>query len=517
MPDLDRALQIFAREGEEKSTKDGATKLGLPYVNLVGFPFSPEVLSLIPKEQVEKFRTIAFYSLNGKVKVASPIAENPAIIQFLRELANATNNQFYLYKCSDTSLRYGIAQLGFVKEAPMDLDRLVIPQEFLTNRLSQAQGLKAIAAHILKTSATEIMEIMFAGAIKTDASDIHIEPEETVARLRYRIDGILQDIVDLPKVTEKVLTNRIKYLSKLKLDVSGTPQDGRFAIQLGEQNLDVRVSSMPGAWGEVIVMRLLNPSGAKIGLVELGFREEALKLIEEAIEKPHGAIFNTGPTGSGKTTTLYAILQKLNKPEVKIMTLEDPIEYRLDGIDQSQINPDKGFNFSTGLKHALRQDPDIIMVGEVRDKETAATALQAALTGHLVLTTLHTNSAPSSIPRLLNMGVDPFLLSGSINLIIAQRLVRKICTTCRGAGNTAGVTCPVCNGTGYKGRVALVEAMKITEKIEKLIEKKGTILEFERVAREDGMVTMYVDGMAKVKAGITTESEVKRVTSEDIG
>lgn len=517
MPDLDRALQIFAREGEEKSTKDVATKLGLPYVNLVGYPFTPDVLTLVPKEQVDKFKIIAFYKLNDKIKVASPIAENPAIITFLKDLANATNNQFYLYKCSQSSLRYGVAQLGFVKEAPMDLDRLVIPQEFLTNRLSQAEGLKAIAAHILKTSATEIMEIMFASAIKVNASDIHIEPEESMTRLRYRIDGVLQDIVDLPKQTETVLTNRIKYLSKLKLDISKTPQDGRFAIALGDQSLDIRVSSMPGAWGEVIVMRLLNPSGGKIDLKELGFREDALKLIGEAIDKPHGAVFNTGPTGSGKTTTLYALLQKLNKPEVKIMTLEDPIEYRIDGIDQSQISPEQGFDFATGLKHALRQDPDIIMVGEVRDQDTAATALQAALTGHLVLTTLHTNSAPSSIPRLLNMGVDPFLLSGSINLIIAQRLVRKVCLQCKGSGSVAGGTCPTCNGTGYKGRVALVEAMKITEKIEKLIEKKGTILEFEKVAREDGMVTMFEDGMAKVKAGLTTESEVKRVTSEDIG
>ncbi|PIT97410.1 type II secretion system protein GspE [Candidatus Berkelbacteria bacterium CG10_big_fil_rev_8_21_14_0_10_41_12] len=517
MADLDKALKIFAREGEEKTAQDQAKKLGLPYVNLVGYPFTPQVLTVIPREQAEKFKTMAFYQLNRKVKVASPVAENPMVVNFLRELASAINQEFYLYKCSESSFRYAFAQLQFVREAPMTLDKLVVPQEYVTSRLSGAQGLQSIANKILQTSTTEIMEIIFAGAIKVDASDIHIEPEENDARLRYRIDGVLQDVAKLPKETAKVLTNRIKYIAKLKLDLSKRPQDGRFEVDVADQNIDVRLSTMPGAWGEVIVMRLLNPTGAKINLAELGFRADAMAKIEEAISKPHGAIFNTGPTGSGKTTTLYAILQKLNKPEVKIITLEDPIEYRIEGIDQSQISPEKGFDFANGLKHALRQDPDIIMIGEIRDKETAATALQAALTGHLVLTTLHTNSAPSSIPRLLDMGVDAFLLSGSINLIIAQRLVRKLCPTCRGEKQINSAPCVACNGTGYKGRVALVETMQITPRIEKLIEKKGTILEFEKAAREDGMITMFEDGLKKVKEGITAEEEVKRVTSADIG
>jgi type II secretory ATPase GspE/PulE/Tfp pilus assembly ATPase PilB-like protein len=266
---------------------------------------------------------------------------------------------------------------------------------------------------------------------------------------------------------------------------------------------------MPGAWGEVIVLRLLNPSGAIISLQDLGFRPDALELIEEAIAKPNGAILNTGPTGSGKTTTLYGILQKLNKPEVKIITLEDPIEYRIEGVDQSQIKPDKGFDFANGLKHALRQDPDVIMIGEIRDKETAETALQAALTGHLVLTTLHTNSAPSSVPRLIDMGVKPFLLSGSINLIIAQRLVRRLCTVCH--GGSARVSCPVCKGTGFKGRIALVETMKITPKIEHLIQSGGSVSEYEKAAREDGMVTMLEDGLVKVRDGLTTQDEIRRV------
>lgn len=253
---------------------------------------------------------------------------------------------------------------------------------------------------------------------------------------------------------------------------------------------------------------MLNPTKQIISLENLGFNARAIADIQEAISRPNGAIFNTGPTGSGKTTTLYAILQKLNKPEVKIITLEDPIEYRIEGINQSQINPAKKYDFASGLKHALRQDPDIIMVGEIRDKETAETALQAALTGHLVLTTLHTNSAPSAIPRLIDIGVRPFLLSGSINLIIAQRLVRRICEACRGKG------CVACNQTGFKGRIAIIETLKITPKIEALITKGGTVNEYEKIAREEGMVTMRQDGMDKVRQGLTTEEEVSRVSTE---
>lgn len=510
MPDIDKALRIFSREDEEKNTKERAKKINVPYANLVGYPFTPEVLALIPKEICIKYNLIAYYKLNNDVKVASSTPEDPRIIPALKELAGATNYKFYLYLCSQSSIRYGLAQLEFVKEAPKNLEKHVISEEFIASRLGGAQDLKSIGNKIVQTPVTEILDIVFAGAIHLEASDIHIEAVEGGARVRYRLDGILQDIALIPEITYKAVRNRIKYLSKLKLNVYDIPQDGRFDITIGSNDIDVRVSLVPGAWGEVIVMRLLNPSGEMITLEQLGFRQDALKAISEAIARPHGAIFNTGPTGSGKTTTLYAILQKLNKSEVKIITLEDPIEYRIKGIDQSQVNPEKKYDFASGLKHVLRQDPDVIMVGEVRDLETASTALQAALTGHLVLTTLHTNSAPSAIPRLLDMGVKPFLLSGSINLIIAQRLVRRICSSCRGAGGN----CTSCKGTGYSGRVAIVETMKITPRIEELIAAKGTIAQFEQAAREDGMVTMFQDGMEKVRLGITSEDEVKRVTSQ---
>lgn len=559
--DIDKSLRMFSREEEEKIARDQAAKLGFPYVNLVGFPFSPEVITVIPKDQSKLLSLISFYKLNDIVKVATNNPKNPELIPFLKDLATATNQKFYLYFCSESSIRYALAQLEFVKEAPKTLEKHVISNDYISGKFGGAQDLKSIGQKILETSATEIMDMIFAGAIHIDASDIHIEPIEEAARLRYRIDGILQDVVSMPEQTYKALRNRIKYLSKMKMNITEEPQDGRFDIQIGDKNIDVRVSLMPSAWGEVIVSRLLNPSGALVTLEKLGFNQKALADIQEAISKPNGAIFNTGPTGSGKTTTLYSILQTLNKPEVKIITLEDPIEYRIAGIDQSQVNPEAGFDFANGLKHALRQDPDIIMIGEIRDKETAETALQAALTGHLVLTTLHTNSAPSAIPRMIDLGVRPFLLSGSINLIIAQRLVRKICQTCGGRGildstgvpqsnqngarmlsgsgdqkyssfekssnqseisgatgdKGTGANCLECSGTGYKGRIALIETLKITPKIEELIARQASINEYESVARSEGMIPMYDDGMEKVRLGITTEAEVKRVTSDNIG
>lgn len=513
MSDLDKALQIFSRAGEEKATKDLSQKSSIPYVNLVGYPLTPDVLSVIPKEDAYKYRLVSFFKLNDAIKVATDNPTNPNLIPYLKQLAGATRLKFYLHLCSKTSIEYALSQLEFVKEAPKTLERHVVSQEDLKLKFETAESLASVGKKIVETPVTQTLDMVFAAATHLDVSDIHIEPVEDGARLRFRIDGMLQDVIKMPKQPYISIKNRIKYLSKLKLNITEEPQDGRFDIQIIDQVVDVRVSVMPGAWGEVIVLRLLNPTGVVISLHELGFRADALKLIEEAISKPNGAVFNTGPTGSGKTTTLYGILQKLNKPEVKIITLEDPIEYRIEGVDQSQIKPDKGFDFANGLKHALRQDPDVIMIGEIRDKETAETALQASLTGHLVLTTLHTNSAPSSIPRLLDMGVKPFLLSGSINLIIAQRLVRKLCVSCRGGAGKPN--CPVCKGTGFKGRVAIIETMKITPRIEHLIQSGGSVSEFEKAAREDGMVTMLEDGLQKVREGLTTQEEVRRVAPAD--
>jgi general secretion pathway protein E len=363
-------------------------------------------------------------------------------------------------------------------------------------------------------------------------------PYKKDAIVRFRIDGVLHDISRIPKDKYENLSSRIKFLAKMKMGEEFLPQDGRFSTAIAGRNIDLRVSTLPTLHGDSIVARLLEEKQKTIRLEELGFNAEALKAIDRAIKKPFGMILNTGPTGSGKTTTLYAIINKLNRREVKIVTLEDPVEYQIEGIDQTQIDPRHELNFAKGLRAALRQDPDIIMVGEIRDFETASIALHAALTGHLVLTTLHTNNAPAALVRLLDMRIRPFLLVGSINLAIAQRLVRLICPECKKPYTPkpfektilqnylkkikvnkmpqifSGSGCRVCNNTGYLGRTVIIEFLEPDEKIEKLIIQGATQTQIENEAIKLGMKTMREDGLDKVIAGQTTMAEILRVTSE---
>lgn len=373
---------------------------------------------------------------------------------------------------------------------------------------SEVKGITDLRETISQVSTTSLLDVVFAGAINTNASDIHIEPIANNCRLRLRIDGVLQDISTLPFESYKKIVSRVKYLAKLKLDVVNLPQDGRFQFAVADEQIDVRVSTLPTAYGELLEMRLLRSKAILLKLDQLGFAAETIAEIKNAATAPNGIIFSVGPTGSGKTTTLYAILNHLNKSNVKIITLEDPIEYKIAGIDQSQIEPSKGYTFSKGLRAALRQDPDILMVGEVRDAETAQIALHSALTGHLVLSSLHVNSASAALPTLIEMGVPTYLLAGCINLIVAQRLVRKFCQKCGGKG------CEICHLTGYLGRTAISEVLQSSAKIEELIARKSSLREFEQAARLQGMKTMLEDGMDKVKAGITSEEEVRRVTRD---
>jgi general secretion pathway protein E len=376
------------------------------------------------------------------------------------------------------------------------------------------QGVADLQSKLAQVSTTELLDTLFAGALSLSASDIHLEPGEVKLKARYRIDGVLQDVVELPMSVHKSLASRIKFLAKLKLDVTTLPQDGRFEVTTTsnvagaeEAPLDIRVATLPTPFGEAVEMRILAQRGEFLSLESLGFSEEILTKIKNAITKPHGLILNTGPTGSGKTTTLYAILQQLNQPGRKIISIEDPVEYRIPGIDQSQILPEKGYTYAAALKASLRHDPDIIMVGEIRDPETATTALQASLTGHLVLTTLHTNSAAGAIPRLINMGIEPFLLAGAINLIIAQRLVRRVNPTCGPGSVKEGGTC-------YKGRLPIAEGLVPTAEFNDLIARKASVAEFEEMAKKTGMKTMLQDGQEKVAKGLTTIDEVLRVTKE---
>lgn len=402
---------------------------------------------------------------------------------------------------------------------------------------------KEIEASFEKTT-TELLNIILAGAINLDASDIHIEPEEKQAKNRIRVDGILQDVLFFDLKIHKALISRIKLLSKLKLNVTDRPQDGRFSILLDTISIEIRTSSLPAEYGESIVLRILNPKNL-IDVEALGLREDLSKIFNKEIKKPNGMILVTGPTGSGKTTTLYAILKKLNKPEVKIITIEDPIEYHLEGVSQTQVDTKKGYDFAKGLRSIMRQDPDAVLVGEIRDFETAKIALQAALTGHLVLSTLHTNDAAGTIARLQALGEKANNIAPAINIAIAQRLVRKVCKKCvelkkaspedlkkikkslKGLGKEIKVPeltastkipqvkgCKECNSSGYKGRIGIFEFFLNDTDMEKFILTSPSISSMRELAIKKGMVMMRQDGFIKVLKGTTTIEEIERVAAE---
>jgi type II secretory ATPase GspE/PulE/Tfp pilus assembly ATPase PilB-like protein len=398
----------------------------------------------------------------------------------------------------------------------------------------------------LSKSVTELLDIILFGSITLDASDIHIEPQEDDAKLRIRLDGILQDVVFFNHNTYHNLLSRLKLLSKLKLNITDKPQDGRFSIDTADSLIEIRTSILPAEYGESVVMRILNPKSL-IGLDELGLRNDVYKTFEKEIKKPNGMIIVTGPTGSGKTTTLYAFLKKIQNPEIKIITIEDPIEYHLNGISQTQISPEKGYNFSEGLRSIVRQDPDVILVGEIRDLETAKIALQAALTGHLVLSTLHTNDAAGTIPRLVDLGTEPSSIAPALKMAVAQRLIRKVCKKCSSLSKPAQAElseikkglkglpvsikipdldkiqiarikkegCEFCNLTGYKGRQGLFETFLIDTELEKFILTNPPVSAIRDLAIKKGMVTMYQSGLIDVALGKTTMEEVKKVVEAD--
>jgi len=415
----------------------------------------------------------------------------------------------------------------------------------VVKEIKNVPGFKKKIEDALQKNITELFGIILGGAIGLGASDIHIEPREETVRLRLRIDGILQDVVLIdPKIYHSLLS-RIKFVSGLKLNVSDRPQDGRFSIIQGERKIETRVSSLPSDFGESIVMRLLDPKNL-IEIEELGLRKDLLALFKKQIKKPNGMILVTGPTGSGKTTTLYAFLKRIQNPEIKIITIEDPIEYKLKGITQTQVNHKKGYDFASGLRALMRQDPDVILVGEIRDLETAEIACEAALTGHLVLSTLHTNDAAGAIARLVDIGVRPISIAPAINMAIAQRLVRRVCKKCvryvkpskeetkkikEGLANVRKDIippeffttdfkipkiqgCPDCNFTGYRGRTGIYEAFLVDDQMKEFILTNPSITATRNLAIKKGMVLMHQDGLIKVLEGITTIEEVERVTGE---
>jgi len=433
--------------------------------------------------------------------------------------------------------------------------KITLPQGLIDSLKIDLFGLDEFRAKIQETFAnpdntvTQIIEIILAGGIVFDSSDVHIEGQENDAKLRVRLDGVLQDVITFDKKTYEALVSRVKLLSEMKLNVSNRPQDGRFSIAAGENSVEIRASILPTEYGDSVVMRILNPKSL-IGLEEAGLRKDLYDMFLEQIKRPNGMIIVTGPTGSGKTTTLYAFLKKLQSPEVKIVTIEDPIEYHLEGISQTQVEPDKGYDFISGLRAIVRQDPDVILVGEIRDLETVDIALQAALTGHLVFSTLHTNDAIGAIPRLISLGAKPFNIGPAINMAVAQRLVRRVCEKCtvkeppseeelaeikEGLAGAApdlakkGVAlpeidgtlevarakgCPYCANTGYRGRVGIYEAFKIDDELQAYVLGTPTIPGIKEIVKRKGMLTLYQDGLIKVAQGITTLEELQRVAEK---
>lgn len=514
MSDIDLTIQQFSREDEERHAKETAEKLKLPYINLVGFAIEPDVLNMILKEIALTNGIVAFAQEGQSLKVATNHQDMTKLNPVLQQLATNIKMEIKVSFASASSIKYGLKMYDVLLPETTHSQGVEVSGQSQKDFSESFESFDEFKEKIATSSTTEFLDIVFAGATALDATDVHIEPQEKDFRIRFRIDGVLQDVATLPLTTFHATSSRIKYLAKLKLDKS-SPQDGRFAIKVSGEDVDVRVSSLPTTYGEAIVMRLLPKNKQFVSLEGLDLNQESLSAINEAISKPQGMILNTGPTGSGKTTTLYAILQKLNQPGRKIITMENPIEYHVAGIEQIQIDQEPAspagrnkITFLDALKASLRQDPDVLMVGEIRDRETAEIALQAAMTGHLVLSTLHSNNAPAALARLTEMGIEPYLLAGSINLILGQRLVRKICKSCSGKG------CEVCRKTGFKGRTAIMEALVPKKEIEELITQKAALRTFEEKAHELGMKTMYEDGLNKVSKGITTKEEVERVTRE---
>jgi len=502
--DLTRVARDYERLSEEESYIRLAASRGLPYINLVNYPFVGDVLGLIPEETARKYRVVAFMKVGATVRVASPdpFAEN--LPPTMNELGRRLGKIFEPHYCSKTSLNYALGLYPILVPRERQDSQITAEKSSKETFSARIKNLRDLKETIAKASTTKLLEIIIEGALALEATDIHFEPGEKAVAVRFRIDGRLLPIIEIPEKSYKLVSSRIKTSAGIKLDRQQVSQDGRFSVNVPDQQLDIRVNTVPSAYGETIELRLLTFKRF-LTLDQLNFPEATKQAILAATKRPQGLILFTGPTGSGKTTSLYAVLSLLNQPEKKVVTIEDPIEYRLNGIEQVQVRPDQGFDFPQALRAVLRQDPDVIMVGEIRDKETAEIAVDAALTGHLVLSTLHTNSSSAAFARLLQMGVPKYLLSDAISLVVAQRLVRQFCPNCHGN------KCDLCNQTGFKGRFLIAEHFVPEEKTIDLIRREASLTEFEQLFKALGYKSLAEDGLDKVKTGLTSEAEVNSV------
>ncbi|MHB1330694.1 MAG: GspE/PulE family protein [Minisyncoccota bacterium] len=536
------------KKEEEDSASTMSVKYSIPYLDLTVHPINIDALRLI-KESDAKDAEIATFNITDKrveVGVLSPEKEKTLLaIEDLKKRGYTPE----LFLVSHASLnkvwdRYKDLSYSFeTKSGALDISNEEILE--MVKRVEQLPDVQKLIQEVLTQKksyrVSKILEIVLAGGVALDTSDIHLEPAENEVRLRYRLDGVLTDVLNFDSETFDLLLSRLKLVSNLKLNIKDKAQDGRFSIKLGDNSVEVRVSLLPGENGESVVLRILSPDSIEITLDKHDIHPKLLAQLKKEVRKPNGMILTTGPTGSGKTTTLYAILKEIYSPDVKIITIENPIEYHLKGIVQTQTNDEGNYTFAEGLRSALRQDPDVIMVGEIRDSETASTAVNAALTGHLVLSTLHTNNAAGTFPRLLDLGINPKVLSSAVNISLAQRLVRKLCPDCKkevpleGEAKklidkvTDGIVdksylegvqkekiwdaagCDKCNNSGYKSRIGVYEAILVTDKIEKAVITNPSEGDIEVASREQGYLNLIEDGILKVLSGDTTLSELRRV------
>ncbi len=524
---------------EEAMSEAKAELLGIPYITLTN-QIPAEALATIPQATAEKYSAVPFELSKDGIWLSVAMAD-PLDLQLIEFLERKSNKRIKPYMASAENIAAAIkAQYSSSLTTEVTAALKEVGSEAAGGNAKNVPAEDTAKELKIERDApvAQIVSTLLEYGIKMRASDIHIEPLEDRTRVRYRIDGILQEKLSLHKALHDAIVSRIKILSGMKIDEKRIPQDGRFNFKVGNEEIDLRVSTLPVVYNEKIVMRLLKKTGGVPTLADLGLRGMALKHLQTQMLRPHGVILITGPTGSGKTTTLYSILTQLNTDRVNIVTLEDPVEYQMPGVNQVQINSQVGLTFADGLRSFLRQDPNIIMVGEIRDKETTELAIQAALTGHLVFSTLHTNTAAGSLPRLLDLGAEPFLIASAVNCVEAQRVVRRVCENCReqfvppepvmaDIKNVLGKLyasdkktlvkgkgCNHCNNTGYLGRIGIYEVLPISEQLAKLVLEHAPLNEIEKEAEAEGMITMKQDGYMKALEGITTIEEVLRVAQD---
>lgn len=533
---VEQALKDLDIVGEDKIIESKAKALGIPFISLSSTTFSPVAINMIPRAVAERFLLIPFL-FDEKTNILSIAMSDPVNLEAISFVRQKTGKAIKVFAAIPTEVEKAIEE-QYRQELASEVVQAVKETEELTG--SKTVDSKQISQIIKEAPIAKIVSTILEFAVASRSSDVHIEPLEDRVRVRYRIDGILYDKLSLPKSVQEAVISRIKILSEMKIDEHRSPQDGRFNFKVGENEVDLRISVLPTVHGEKVVMRLLRKSGGIPTLMELGLSGMALKNLESAILRPHGIIIVCGPTGSGKTTTLYAVLSRLNTTRVNIVSLEDPVEYQIAGVNQVQINPTVGLTFATGLRSFLRQDPNIILVGEIRDEETTDLAMQAALTGHLVFSTLHTSNAAGTLPRLLDLGAENFLLASTMNAVVGQRIVRRVCSRCREAytppqqikeeiksvlGNLLNkkdediklyraTGCSECGNSGYIGRVGVFEVLPVSEKIAHLVLERSDSTTIEKQAISEGMITMKQDGYLKAIDGTTTIEEVIRVAQE---